>query len=81
VGLLGRGVRGHYYGGRGRVRGRREVGVVHERDVGEVVGAGCEMEESSILETLDYFGGQSTRYLKMGISGGGLVVERRCFHD
>lgn len=38
VGLLGCGVRGHDDDGRGRVRRRREVGVVHERDVRLVIG-------------------------------------------
>lgn len=45
-GFLGGWIGGHDYGGRGRVGGGGEVGVVHEGDVWEVTGACCEMELS-----------------------------------
>jgi len=43
------GVRGHYYCWGAAVWRGRQVGVVHEGDVGELVGACCEMKKSSIL--------------------------------
>lgn len=39
--LFGGWVGGHYYGGMGGVRRGGQVGVVHERDVGDVVLACC----------------------------------------
>ena len=47
--LFGRGVGGHDYCWGGGVRGGGQVGVVHEGDVGEEVGAGCEVELCSHL--------------------------------
>lgn len=58
VHLLAGWVRSHDDDGRLGVGGGREVGVVHERDVGDVVGAGGQVEEAGILEALDNFGGE-----------------------
>jgi hypothetical protein len=49
--FAGCGVCGHYYDRVRAERGRGEVGVVHEGDVGSEVGAGCEMELYIPLES------------------------------
>ncbi len=51
-GLLRGGVGRHYYGGGGAVGRGREVGVVHERDVGDVACAGCEVKLRGLVIAL-----------------------------
>lgn len=72
--LAGR-VGGHDDGGQARVRGGRQVGVIHERDVGDVIQAGGQMEEAGVLETLHHLVRELRRDLHVGVSCRGFVVE------
>jgi len=41
----------------------------------DVIGACREVEETRVLEALDYFSGELGGLLEMGLSGGGFVVK------
>ncbi|KAL2161043.1 hypothetical protein VTH06DRAFT_8756 [Thermothelomyces fergusii] len=76
VRLLAGRVGGHDDDGGARVRGRREVGVVHQRHVRDVVGACRQVQEAGVLEALHDFGRQRGRHSHVRAARRGLVAER-----
>jgi hypothetical protein len=88
--FLGGRVGSHYYCGWGRVGWCREIGVVHKGDVGEEVGACCEMELLKLAQVTGVWGWErrgiayesgvlETLNDFWGESAGGLEVRGACW--